>query len=246
MRGIFSMEMYKRSQGRLLRTLSAAGLGLIIGWGLLAVSTQLNAKKSEWVAKQQFILRSDLSNELNSLTVPKALLDGFQNFSVPISQDITELAVSVTEAGKTWQLLDKSSGTKFNLLLVDGQFQVWTTGFSAQTGDLIVYGSPSVIGMLAAWAIFGFYNWPRFADFLIATEAEMTKVSWSSKQDLKRATSVVLATLFLLAFFLFSVDWVWSWVLEKIGVRLEAKQGDQASLGVDSLLELCSFLAELG
>jgi preprotein translocase subunit SecE len=71
---------------------------------------------------------------------------------------------------------------------------------------------------VSCWLLFRLYHWPRFADFLIATEAEMTKVSWSSKEELKRATWVVVLTLFLLAGFLFSVDVLWSWFLERIGV----------------------------
>ena len=52
----------------------------------------------------------------------------------------------------------------------------------------------------------------------IATEAEMNKVSWTSRDDLYRATSVVLTTVLLMAVYLFGVDWVWSNLLQLIGV----------------------------
>ncbi len=61
-------------------------------------------------------------------------------------------------------------------------------------------------------------QYPNFADFLIATEAEMNKVSWTTREDLTRATIVVLVTVFLLATYLFGVDLVWSWLLRVIGV----------------------------
>jgi preprotein translocase subunit SecE len=134
MRELFSLEMYKRTQGRLLRSLTAAGMGLMLVWGLYSLAAQLKA-----------------ANEPQS----------------------------------------------------------------------IAYGVPIGLATVFGWMIFRVYNWPRFADFLIATEAEMTKVSWSSKTELKRATAVVLITMFLIAGFLFSVDMVWSWFLEKIKVLKE-------------------------
>ena len=46
----------------------------------------------------------------------------------------------------------------------------------------------------------------------------MNKVSWTSRDDLKRATTVVLVTVALMAVFLFGVDWLWSNLLQLIGV----------------------------
>ena len=46
----------------------------------------------------------------------------------------------------------------------------------------------------------------------------MNKVSWTSRDDLYRATTVVLATVVLMAVFLFGVDWLWSNLLQIIGV----------------------------
>jgi preprotein translocase subunit SecE len=130
-RELFSLEFYKRNQGRLMRSLTVAGISLFLLWGLKSLSDQLVA-----------------------LNKPPA----------------------------------------------------------------VAYGVPVALLLISGWMLFRLYNWPRFADFLIATEAEMTKVSWSSKEELKRATLVVLVTLFLLAGFLFSVDLLWSTFLEQIGV----------------------------
>ena len=60
--------------------------------------------------------------------------------------------------------------------------------------------------LILGWVIFRIVHFPPFAEFLIATEAEMNKVSWTSKEDLNRATTVVLATVVLMAVFLFVVD----------------------------------------
>src|SRR5258708_10349252 len=59
---------------------------------------------------------------------------------------------------------------------------------------------------------------PPFVEFLIATEAEMNKVSWTSRADLYRATTVVLVTVAIVAVFLFGVDWLWANLLQLLGV----------------------------
>jgi preprotein translocase subunit SecE len=48
----------------------------------------------------------------------------------------------------------------------------------------------------------------------------MSKVSWSSKQELIRATIVVLGTMFFLAIVLFLYDVIWQTVLGRLGVLL--------------------------
>ena len=72
------------------------------------------------------------------------------------------------------------------------------------------FGIPTAVGAVLGWIIFRLVQYPPFVEFLIATEAEMNKVSWTSRDDLYRATSVVLTTVLLMAVFLFGVDWVWS------------------------------------
>ncbi len=63
------------------------------------------------------------------------------------------------------------------------------------------------------WVSWRIVNWPVFADFLIATEAEMNKVSWTSRKRLIQDTVVVLVTVALLTTFLFIVDILWIKVL---------------------------------
>ena len=41
---------------------------------------------------------------------------------------------------------------------------------------------------MLGWIIFRLVQYPPFVEFLIATEAEMNKVSWTSRDDLYRAT----------------------------------------------------------
>lgn len=76
------------------------------------------------------------------------------------------------------------------------------------------YALVAGLGAAFAWFIWRLIQYPPFADFLIATEAEMRKVSWTTPEALKRATIVVLVTIFVMAFYLFAVDFLWGWLLQ--------------------------------
>jgi preprotein translocase SecE subunit len=91
---------------------------------------------------------------------------------------------------------------------------------------------PIVLGVVLLWCAWRVVNWPTFADFLIATEAEMNKVSWTTRKRLFQDTIVVLVTVFLLTAFLFVVDIVWIKVLSNpwfpvLHVDLKAEQQKQ-------------------
>lgn len=77
-----------------------------------------------------------------------------------------------------------------------------------------------VLGAGLLWMAWRVVNIPVFADFLIATEAEMNKVSWSTRKRLVQDTIVVLVTTVLLTLFLLFVDLFWGWLLsrEVVGV----------------------------
>jgi len=68
------------------------------------------------------------------------------------------------------------------------------------------FGLPTLLVLLAAWLMFWLINRPKTADFLIATEGEMKKVSWSSKKEIVGSTKVVIITSFIVAGILFGVD----------------------------------------
>ena len=99
----------------------------------------------------------------------------------------------------------------------------------AQTSVTTSYMVPAVVGLVLGWVMFRVLQYPPFVEFLIATEAEMNKVSWTSREDLKRATSVVLVTVALMAVFLFGVDWLWSHLLQAIGVLRFSNTSDLGS-----------------
>lgn len=79
---------------------------------------------------------------------------------------------------------------------------------------------PILLIGLTLWIAFRMVNMPMFAEFLIATEAEMNKVSWTNRKRLAQDTVVVLVTTVMMTLFLLFVDLFWGWLLstEIVGV----------------------------
>lgn len=77
---------------------------------------------------------------------------------------------------------------------------------------------PSVMMLVGLWVAYRLVNLPAFADFLIAVEAEMNKVSWPTRAELYRSSVVVLVTVFVLAVLLFVFDFAWGQIFMTIDV----------------------------
>jgi preprotein translocase subunit SecE len=94
-------------------------------------------------------------------------------------------------------------------------------GFLAPLG---LFGDVGVVrflvpGLLLAaglWFCFRLVNMPRFADFLIAVEAEMAKVSWPTGSEVVRSSAVVIFVIFALAAILAVYDLFWWFVLRYV------------------------------
>lgn len=78
-------------------------------------------------------------------------------------------------------------------------------------------GIPAAIAVLGVWFAFRLVNWPVFANFLVSVEAELDKVTWADWTYLKRATAVVITTMFVLGIYLFLCDVVWQQLFGYIG-----------------------------
>ncbi|MSR31226.1 MAG: preprotein translocase subunit SecE [Gemmataceae bacterium] len=83
------------------------------------------------------------------------------------------------------------------------------------------------------WLPWRVVNLPVFADFLIATEGELNKVSWTTRKRLVQDTLVVLSTLLLMAIFLFAMDLFWREVFTRTGVLKINRDTAQKNTNVD-------------
>jgi len=73
----------------------------------------------------------------------------------------------------------------------------------------------AVMGLIIYWVV-GLSR--RCCDFMIATEGEMKKVSWSTRKEVIGSTKVVIAVVVLLGLMLFLVDLVFLVFFNTIGV----------------------------
>ena len=65
---------------------------------------------------------------------------------------------------------------------------------------------PSALFVILALLVFWLVNKARVADFMIAAEGEMKKVSWSSKQEIAVSTFIVIVVVVTMAILLGTAD----------------------------------------
>ncbi|HUS74000.1 MAG TPA: preprotein translocase subunit SecE [Sedimentisphaerales bacterium] len=80
------------------------------------------------------------------------------------------------------------------------KLQAWDLGLWVET--MVPAGLFVVLALLILWLV----NKPSIADFMVAAEGEMKKVSWSSRKEIAVSTFIVIALVILLAIFLGVTD----------------------------------------
>ncbi|WP_347243753.1 preprotein translocase subunit SecE [Thermogutta sp.] len=137
----------------------------------------------------------------------------------------TVLGVIISELFRT-TLYKRTQGrvvrqSTFAAILAMGIFAAWrlegtlgSWGFDTE----VRLGIPILLVAAVGWFAYRLMNVPVVADFLIAVEAEMRKVTWPTKNELIRSCVVVLVTMFSLAFCLTIYDFVWATFLRWLGV----------------------------
>ena len=75
---------------------------------------------------------------------------------------------------------------------------------------------PGGLLALGLWLCYRVVNIPKFADFLIAVESEVAKVSWPSAEEVFRSSAVIIFLIFALAAILAAYDLFWWFVLRLV------------------------------
>jgi preprotein translocase subunit SecE len=122
-----------------------------------------------------------------------------------IARQLTFAALAITLATGVWRLAQ----------LLPAWFAD-TAGVGATDLGVLRFLVPGLLLAVGLWILFRLVNYPPFADFLIAVEAEMAKVSWPTADEVIRSSAVVIFLIFALAAILAAYDLFWWFVLRAI------------------------------
>ncbi|MHC4272020.1 MAG: preprotein translocase subunit SecE [Planctomycetota bacterium] len=104
------------------------------------------------------------------------------------------------------------SALGFGLIVAIGCYRLYDTlrmvdtGLNQRTELWINTMVPAVLFAILAFLIFKLINKPTIADFMIAGEGEMKKVSWSSRKEIVASTVIVIIVVILMAVLLGLAD----------------------------------------
>jgi preprotein translocase subunit SecE len=98
------------------------------------------------------------------------------------------------------------------------QLPVWFGGLSTIGGDygLLRFVLPAALLAIGLWVCWRIVNIPSFAEFLIAVEVEMAKVSWPSADEVFRSSVVIIFLIFALSAILAGYDLFWAFLLRPV------------------------------
>ena len=89
---------------------------------------------------------------------------------------------------------------------------------AAYAGPYVQFGVPTLLVIALGVLMFWLVNRVKSADFLITTEGEMKKVSWSSKKEVIGSTKVVIVTTLIMAAVLGALDVAFTLLFQWLGV----------------------------
>lgn len=127
-----------------------------------------------------------------------------------IVRQVTFFSVALLVCLAIWELYTSGWFNFLNAAVADGEVA------GPNVGKMLFSFLLAGIGI---WTSYRLVNYPVFADFMIAVEAEMNKVSWPTRDQLYRASVVVIFVIFAMAVLLFVFDILWTAVFEMIGIR---------------------------
>jgi len=192
------ISIYKRNQGQVTRSVTAIALAVIVA----SICYYIHERLLTYVPTAKNVTEAvDRLNEDYELVKP------YEHNGVTLYGAGTvltdEARKAIIDAAQTPGASPKVTARRINALSYAVHVQL---------------GVPILLFAAAAFGIFRLVNHERFADFLIATESEMKKVSWSSRAELVGSTIVVIVTVLVMAMYIFGVDTVLMTGLRWIGI----------------------------
>jgi preprotein translocase subunit SecE len=131
----------------------------------------------------------------------------------PILRELVQLGIYKRSQGR---IARQATFAAIVIVLLLGAWRL--SIYLVSAGRTMQFAVPTAIGVVGIWLAFRLVNLPAFADFLIAVEAEMNKVSWPTRNELVRSSLVVMFCIFFLAIVLYGYDLFWSTLLHLLRV----------------------------
>lgn len=230
--GWFSAAAYKRSQGQRVRRGTIIGILILAGCGdyTLLSHHSLGTGSGDWGFRLPFVYMTRLES------VNKASKESVQENLQEVGHWSPDQAASlVNKLPQTvGSFLSRSDAEALGEALRKAGAKEKEVSIQPQLFVLlphVKFTVPLLFAAVALWFAFRIVNLPVFADFLIATEAELNKVSWTTRKRLVQDTVVVLTTMLLLTGFLFAMDSLWIYVLKWPWINvLQTETGDTSYL----------------
>jgi preprotein translocase subunit SecE len=129
-----------------------------------------------------------------------------------ITRQVTGGSIWVIFALAAWRWWQTAYGMEYLASLAGAESQ-------RAVLDVLRWVLPGIFLLAGVWIGYRIVNYPKFADFLIAVEAEMNKVMWPSQDELVRSSLVVIVLLLAFAALMFLFDLVWVQIFKLIGIR---------------------------
>lgn len=260
--GWFSSTAYKKQQGMKVRRGTILGILVLVGagiWTMLAHNT-LAQGPANWELNVPFTGKVTITRELEGDAAPyldklsgwtkagdteQLVIDRYtlREINDKVDPDKYVKIDNPTKIPSKWEDGDIVSKKEYEEekkkveQVPDAVAPVpaWgpTTFSTVPLLPAVKFTLPLLLMAVALWFAWRVVNLPVFADFLIATEAELNKVSWTTRKRLFQDTIVVLITVVLMAVYLFAMDQIWGTVLswKPIGVIVYSK--DAGAKGTD-------------
>ena len=99
------------------------------------------------------------------------------------------------------------------LIAAIGCLQLYRTLEAADISLWVETMVPVAIFLVVSMVTFWLVNKPNVADFMIASEGEMKKVNWSSRQEIVVSTVVVISVVIIFAVLLGAADFIFQLVV---------------------------------
>ncbi|NBV44340.1 MAG: preprotein translocase subunit SecE [Planctomycetia bacterium] len=134
-----------------------------------------------------------------------------------IARQATFAALVATLALGVWRLSQTLAAWFGGAASLSGSLSTALGSQSTATDfGLVRFLLPLVLMAAGTWLVYRLVNVPRFADFLIAVETEMTKVSWPTAGEVARSSAVIIFLIFALSAILFLYDLFWRVLLQAL------------------------------